>query len=601
MFRFPKRNTIDLSFAYDDVNSDSSNLNNIGEYSHIPISNATAFELLTDAYNINSMTSNTYVYNQLVGIHTSSLTRTLNGITMTDNRDGTYTLNGTCTANAVFGLVPSFTTITNRKYLFRGCPSGGSATTYYFTDSYTTGPRDYGEGDIWQATSSGTCQPSIMVVKGATLNNVVFAPQVIDLTLMFGNNDYITTEYLSSKYFVNKYYPYNKGMLLPLSVSKIKITGANICPNEPYVNATITGGIGDTINYDFDSDYAKTTITNLATPRVVNNQQYCLYYLYKGDLGAIEYGGEHWGHLIWRVVELDNNKKIINIQTFYLESIEEWVYFTTNTNTCYVAFELNVDFIDTDLETNGFFCLFYGDDNTEEGTEGYIEKVIELPTPLELRSAAVYNYDELFGNLYGEFGKPQSILRNTIELDLSNLNWIKNPSNNRWQANIEKAYNNKGYANLQPLICDTYTQITPQAMETSTPPQDKTIAFSGNLNTICVYDSALVDKEPSEVKELLKGIKAFYGIATPYSEDFAVPNMIFQCINHEVNIEFIPEDKYKNYPMNFNFGYMFGLNQFVKSKLYYGRIKSTINSEGLVEETHTLDRISLITEKGVIK
>lgn len=109
-------------------------------------------------------------------------TKTENGITFTDNGDGTITANGTPTNNAVFYL--SFDTpIKAGKYTLSGCPQGGGWDTYLIALNYTSGDeavggiRDLGDGALQEFTEPTTCQFYILIFSGATVNNLTFKPQ----------------------------------------------------------------------------------------------------------------------------------------------------------------------------------------------------------------------------------------------------------------------------------------------------------------------------------------------------------------------------------------------------------------------------------------
>lgn len=108
-------------------------------------------------------------------------TVTSNGITFTDNGDGTITANGTATARTTY----YFSRTNNRiyltkgeQYMLSGCPSEGSSSTYVIqgTDS-TLYPTDSGLGKTFTA-SGGGYYFYIIVYEGAVLNNVVFKPQL---------------------------------------------------------------------------------------------------------------------------------------------------------------------------------------------------------------------------------------------------------------------------------------------------------------------------------------------------------------------------------------------------------------------------------------
>lgn len=101
-------------------------------------------------------------------------TTTINGITMVNNDDGTYTVNGTATNDFDIALAP-YTTKQNIYYTLSGCPSGGSKTTYYLE------PRGYdydtGRGiTIINQNEDFSNYIRIVIKKDVTVNNLLFKP-----------------------------------------------------------------------------------------------------------------------------------------------------------------------------------------------------------------------------------------------------------------------------------------------------------------------------------------------------------------------------------------------------------------------------------------
>ena len=115
------------------------------------------------------------------------MTKTVNGITFTDNGDGSITVNGTATANAIY-FVRTNTNFTVEKgiYTLSGCPTGGNKSSYslgidvYNDKTWLKNFFDYGEGVFVDLTSSVfTGLPVyIRVVTGTTVNNLVFKPML---------------------------------------------------------------------------------------------------------------------------------------------------------------------------------------------------------------------------------------------------------------------------------------------------------------------------------------------------------------------------------------------------------------------------------------
>lgn len=104
-------------------------------------------------------------------------TKTANGVTFTDNGDGSITVNGTASAQTVFSI-GNLNIQNNSSYFLSGCPSTGSTLTYilYVFDG-VNGYADAGAGRLIKAASSELLV-SIIIYAGATLNGVIFRPML---------------------------------------------------------------------------------------------------------------------------------------------------------------------------------------------------------------------------------------------------------------------------------------------------------------------------------------------------------------------------------------------------------------------------------------
>lgn len=174
---------------------------------------------------IDCIKGNTLVWNQFCGNNAS--TSTLDGVTATYNGDGSWTMNGTESANGYRYFASSLRLYAGHSYLVKGCPSGGSSDTYYI--SISGAGVDYGNGGIntnlGADTTVGTLQ--FHVKAGVTLNNVTVWPQLFDLTLMFGaGNEPATVEEFEAL-FPMPYYPYSAPKLLPVDIRGVETVGFN--------------------------------------------------------------------------------------------------------------------------------------------------------------------------------------------------------------------------------------------------------------------------------------------------------------------------------------------------------------------------------------
>ncbi len=120
----------------------------------------------------------------------SNTTKTVNGITFTDNGDGTITANGTATGSAQFYARNNSNRLSidgNYSYVLSGCPQGGSSSTYslefsaYNNNTLSLSRSDYGNGSYFESTELDGLTgitAKIVISKGTTVNNLVFSPRI---------------------------------------------------------------------------------------------------------------------------------------------------------------------------------------------------------------------------------------------------------------------------------------------------------------------------------------------------------------------------------------------------------------------------------------
>lgn len=117
-----------------------------------------------------------------------------NGITFTNNGDGSVTLNGTCTGP--YSQYLMYTNATNlpadktKQYFCRTIySSAGSNSTYYveyqpyLVTTYVTGVMDYGNGSTIPANNYNynNLRVKIYVTNGTTVDNVTVRPQIFEI------------------------------------------------------------------------------------------------------------------------------------------------------------------------------------------------------------------------------------------------------------------------------------------------------------------------------------------------------------------------------------------------------------------------------------
>ena len=152
-------------------------------------------------------------------------TTTKEGITWTNNGDGTFTVNGTAESGSGLRL-DTFYIEGNRTYLMAGCPEGGGAGKYFMFDGYSKLSSDVGSGTIKTVSGSDRtlCSPILYVVAGQTVSNLVFKPQLFDLTEIYRAGNEPTTVEEFRQDFPEEMYDYSPHCWLT-SYKRVFVTG----------------------------------------------------------------------------------------------------------------------------------------------------------------------------------------------------------------------------------------------------------------------------------------------------------------------------------------------------------------------------------------
>ena len=135
-------------------------------------------------------------------LNATAQTQTVNGITLTNNGDGTFTLNGTTgSEKAVYFVLQSFTFKKGINYKMVGVPSGlNRKVGLEISESPYYG--EFGSGVTFSFENDFTVNIRIKAVENAVFSNVVLKPMIVDTSL------YPDTTY-------NDYEPYVGGIPSP--------------------------------------------------------------------------------------------------------------------------------------------------------------------------------------------------------------------------------------------------------------------------------------------------------------------------------------------------------------------------------------------------
>lgn len=299
----------------------------------------------TDFGSITTIKGNTVVWNQLIAIPSSSKSKTVYDVTITDNRDGSYTASTESTGateNASVNLSSSI--IEEHVYLLKGCPAGGSSNTYCMAMAGMGRTQsEVGEGLIFTATTTSQISfPRMVVASGAVITTpVVFKPILIDLSLIYGlgNEPETVAEFEADfeKWFGHPlvYEAYNEGELIPVTMTGLKTTGFNQWDEEWEV-----GG------YDANGQKVASSnkIRSTNRTRVFPNTAYMIVPIVQNLCGY------------------DIDGKFVGMITKY--SATGGQTFLTPENVCYIAFNMTSNYGTT---YNHNICVNLAHDNSRNG------------------------------------------------------------------------------------------------------------------------------------------------------------------------------------------------------------------------------------------
>lgn len=229
---------------------------------------------------LDTIKGRTVKWTQLINPENFSISQTINGMTFTVNKTkGTITCNGTTTAATSLYVAHEtskiFQATPNDIICLKGCPSGGSASTYYLA-FYGTTYNDFGSGvydklSNRRANTTDTINTSmaiaIEIASGVTMTNKVFRPQLFNVSDIYGLGKEPATITDFNKDYPYSIYPYGKQEILTTKVSgiKIRVGYKNLLSKDILRNSEIINGITFTV----DKDKGTVTCNGTSTARAV--------------------------------------------------------------------------------------------------------------------------------------------------------------------------------------------------------------------------------------------------------------------------------------------------------------------------------------------
>ena len=440
---------------------------------------------------------NTLVWNQLYQNTNIPTSQTKNGVTLTNNNDGSWTLSGTATANTYFyGYNGDIKPIVGHKYLMKDCVPNGANSFYCIFDGVRIDvPRN---NIIVTATSTTTGNGTALQILSGVTVNVTFHPQIFDLTQMFGSGNEPSTIEEFTSLFPLSYYSYNQGSLLSFNGNGIKTVGFNQWDEEWEVGGVdIRNGVP------------------VGGSNQIRSKNFCpliggkTYYL---TCGKTDGGSQNRFYLA--ICFYDVEQKFIsatyaNNLTFVAPSNASYFKLTTNSSTVVYGNTYNNDIcVNISSSRNGEY-------------EPYTSSTLSLPVstyfPNGMKSA---------GSVYDELTESKAITRIGM-VDLGTLSWQEQSTatagKNRFRSVMPtNAKIQTSDTTNKKSTCSKYALIEPG--KTYQNIDGYTISVvGGSALYVYVYDSSMASLNASDFKTAMSGVYLYYELATPTETSFSTP------------------------------------------------------------------------------
>lgn len=461
---------------------------------------------------LDTIKGHTVKFNQLVPINTQTST-TINGVTFTNNNDGSITVNGTASTNAGFSggnwnpasdFSKDLKTRGGHKILV--IPNSKNYSDYdvslraqgFITDG-TSVPVN--EPTIFQLASNistfATVQIYPLVLSEKTANNFYCKPNIFDLTDIFGaGNEPATPEafenWLSQNLGLLDYYAYTPGTLIPFKGAGLKTTGINLLNED---NARLMSNNPARVLIHMVNTINQKTAYTLKW----NNPDYLLALTLR-NLDTLP-------------SSLDDNSPSTVYDSSWTNSPFVTPVFNVIGYFSLVARRTdNLPITNNDLENikNMDIMLYKGTE--EKSFEPYTESTLSLEALNTLFPTGM----KLAGSVYDEATSNRADTRiGSVDLGSLDYSTYNGMFYHRFDVGtISIITDSNQIANIS---CGRYEAVSYNSIDGGA--KDKSISSfrSANMPTIFIRDSSYVDV--ATFKQAMSGVMLYYELATPTEQD----------------------------------------------------------------------------------
>lgn len=291
-------------------------------------------------------------------------TKTVNGITYTNNNDGSVTINGTATNEAYIIIVTRDKITEGHKILYGSEQNTSDYGVAWGTNLPSTKFN----------TSTTNNNYTVVVKSGVTVDNVKIYPQLFDLTAM-NREDITTVEQFKAEF--PEFYPYENGNIYPAKISGVKFTGKNLF-NYNWTRIAV----GDVRNASIVEALGNGVILQGNKSKTPNDQYYdngwfSPGYIYDKDKINIQAGDRVTISANYEILESDNTSATVGVH-FY--SSRDQSYTSLHSVKTKVLTRIVQTF--TIMTNNSFHPVFTLNSNKVKITDIQIE-ISDAPTAYE--------------------------------------------------------------------------------------------------------------------------------------------------------------------------------------------------------------------------
>lgn len=498
---------------------------------------------------VNAIGGRTIPYNQMFD-YNKTATQEVEGVTFTNNNDGSYTASGTSTGVAF--ISKSYEFKKGHVYLNRSLTTTGSSTTY---KSYITGAdmfdsatyqADYGKGAINKALKDGYAHfVPLYVIEGNTVQGLKIVPQLFDLTKMFGSGNEPSTVEEFEKMFPLDYYPYNEGTLMSMGTKDVVEQGKNYFKCKSFScgfygsdTAHLSNVYGTSIDSTEPSNKVTVTQTKAENKDAISNYANGVFSV---SLEPIKIDKQYiFSFEVTPTNMLISNPYILPITkglNFKIETLQQGLEVGKKTK---LSFEIsigNIELTQIELRIGGISGVFENF-QIEEGTTAtaftpYHEQTYTIPKAILDLEGYGWGVGDAYNYVDYEYKK---FVKYVGRVDLGTLNFTYGTYGNDNNFYIFKALlpndikkDENAYLHTNNLLCSKYAD-TPWNDLWSNGTDKKITQTSNNIN---ITDSSFTEAEA--FKQSLQGVYLYYELAEPVVTD--ISDIIGDTFQEPFNVE----------------------------------------------------------------